>query len=500
MEQRTRRTLVILVLLLVAVLILLLVRCTGPKPAAVPKAATASSAETVTVQSEKGSAPAEVLTPASVNVPAEVAAGATFEAAWTGPDNPGDYLTIVRPTATPAEYENYRETRQGTSLRLTAPIEAGEWEVRYVTARSKTVLGRARLKVIATSAALTAADEVVAGARISITWTGPNNAGDFICIAPRGAADEYVGNYNDTRAGSPLTIAAPVDAGEAEIRYVSGQGRKVLGRRKLVVLAPDTSLSAQAQVTAGAKFAVTWKGPANAGDYLTVVPRGTPDGQYRNYADTTKGSPLELTAPMEIGGAEIRYMTGSRARVLARRAIEIIPADVSLSAPDEIVAGAPVKIGWSGPNNPNDYLTIVSSSTPDGQYGNYTNTTKGSPLTVIAPMRIGPAEIRYVSGQGAKVLARRPLAIVAAQISLQAPADAVAGSVVLVEWKGPNNPGDYLTIVPKSAKDGVALQGVTTGRGTPAKFTLPRESGPFEIRYMSGQGNLVLARTGIQLR
>jgi Ca-activated chloride channel family protein len=500
MERPTRRTLVIVVLLLAAVFILLLVRCTGPKPAVVPKAATASSAETVTVQSEKGSAPAEVLTAASVKVPAEVAAGATFEAAWTGPDNPGDYLTIVRPTATPAEYENYRETRQGTPLGLTAPIEAGEWEVRYVTARSKTVLGRTRLKVIATSAALTAADEVVAGAPISITWTGPNNAGDFICIAPRGAADEYVGNHGDVRAGSPLSIAAPVDAGEAEIRYVSGQGRKVLGRRKLVVLAPDTSLSAQAQVTAGAKFAVTWNGPANAGDYITVVPRGTPDGQYRNYTDTAKGSPLELTAPMEIGAAEIRYMTGSRARVLARRSIEIVAADVSLSAPEQTVAGTPVKVVWSGPNNPNDYLTIVPTSTPDGQYGNYMNTAKGSPLTVSAPMRTGPAEIRYMSGQGAKVLARRPLAIVPAQISLQAPDDAVAGSVVLVEWKGPNNPGDYLTIVPKSAKDGVALQSVTTARGTPAKFTLPKETGPFEIRYMSGQGNRVLARTGIQLR
>ena len=47
-----------------------------------------------------------------------------------------------------------------------------------------------------------------------------------------------------------------------------------------------------------------------------------------------------------------------------------------------------------------------TKGTPDGQYGKYTNTTKGSPLTVIAPKDLGDAEIRYCSGQGNVVMAR----------------------------------------------------------------------------------------------
>lgn len=143
------------------------------------------------------------------------------------------------------------------------------------------------------------------------------------------------------------------------------------------------------------------------------MPKGTPDGQYRNYTDTAKGSPLELTAPIEAGAAELRYMTGSGARVLARRPIQVSAAEVTLEAAAEAKAGSAVTITWAGPKNAGDYLTIVPKTMPDGRYGNYADATKGSPVSIQAPAQPGPAEIRYMSGQGAKVLARRAIVIVA---------------------------------------------------------------------------------------
>jgi Ca-activated chloride channel family protein len=49
---------------------------------------------------------------------------------------------------------------------------------------------------------------------------------------------------------------------------------------------------------------------------------------------------------------------------------------------------------------------VVAKGTPDGQYGAYTVTSEGSPLKVKAPKEAGDGEIRYMSGQGGKVLAR----------------------------------------------------------------------------------------------
>jgi len=163
---------------------------------------------------------------------------------------------------------------------------------------------------------------------------------------------------------------------------------------------------------AGTTINVTWTGPNNPGDYITLVPKETPDGQYGNYAATSNGSPLPVIMPIMSGEAELRYMTGQGGRVLGRRPIRMVAAEVSLSAAAEAAAGSTVTVTWAGPNNPGDYITVVARGTEDGQYGDYTNTNNGSPLALTAPKDPGDAELRYMTGQGGKVLARRPIRIV----------------------------------------------------------------------------------------
>ena len=72
-------------------------------------------------------------------------------------------------------------------------------------------------------------------------------------------------------------------------------------------------------------MSITWTGPNNSGDYITVVAKGTPDGQYGAYTVTSEGSPLKVKAPKEAGDGEIRYMSGQGGKVLARVGIRITP-------------------------------------------------------------------------------------------------------------------------------------------------------------------------------
>jgi Ca-activated chloride channel family protein len=417
MEASSRRRIVVVVLILLLLLLLLLLRCGRPEPetpapvvapGSVPAAATPRPAPPAPVAEEQ----AEVLTPATLAAPAQVDAGAAFRVSWTGPDNRSDYVVIVLADAPPSAVGSYQDTRTGNPLELVAPIEPGACELRYVSGRSKTILGRAPITVAPVGATLTAPDEALAGTTIQVAWTGPDNAGDYVTIVAEGTPEDQYGNYTDTKKGSPLALTMPVPAGAAELRYVSGQGRKVLARRAIRIVAAEVTLSAPEQALAGTTLQVTWTGPNNPGDYVTVVPDGTPDAQYGNYTDTSKGSPLALLLPIPAGAAELRYVSGQGSKVLARRVLRIVAAEVTLSAPDEAAAGTDVSLTWTGPNNPGDYLTIVTASTPDGQYGSYTNTTNGSPLIVKAPKDPGAAEVRYMTGQGNHVLARRPLRVV----------------------------------------------------------------------------------------
>ncbi|NOT29578.1 MAG: hypothetical protein HOP15_03910 [Planctomycetes bacterium] len=505
-NTRRRNTFIALALLLILI-VLLLLRCSRTEPA-VPERNTAptpsAAAASVSPQVPATNAPvarelAEVLTPATLTVPERVTAGAVFSVAWTGPDNRGDYVTIVRSEARDDASGHYQETKKGSVLELTAPIEAGAHEVRYVTTRSHTVLGRVLLEVVPADATLEAAAEVVLGAQLSVAWTGPDNRGDFITIVPRETPDGQYGNHTTTDKGSPLSVSVPTVAGEAELRYVTGQGNKVLARRPIRILMADVSLSAPADAIAGTTIEVTWTGPNNSGDYITVVSRETPDGQYGNHTVTSKGSPLTLLIPILAGSAELRYMTGQGGRVLGRRPIEIRAAGVSLSAPADAIAGTTIQVSWTGPNNPGDYITVVAQGTRDGEYGNHTVTAKGSPLPLLIPILAGGAELRYMTGQGGRVLGRRPIEIRAAEVSLSAPAEAAAGSAVTVTWTGPNNPGDYITVVAKAKPDGQYGNYTATAKGSPLSVNAPKDSGESELRYMTGQGGKVLARRPIQI-
>ncbi len=435
---------------------------------------------------------------ATMKAPGQVIAGATFQVEWTGPDRQGDFITIVPKGAPDGSYVNYTYTRRGSPLTLTALIEPGPAEVRYVQDRPRKTLATADLQVELATVSVTAADETVAGAPVAVTWTGPANAGDYITIVPKGAPDSDYAKYTNVRAGSPtVPVIAPIETSDAEIRYVSGQGRKVLARRPLKVVTAAVTLSASEKAVSGSLVEIAWAGPNNAGDYITIVTKGTPDGKYAGYKNVATGSPLSVPAPMEAGEAEIRYVSGQGSKVLARRPLVVAAAEVSLSAPDQVVAGAAVPVVWTGPNNPGDYITIVAKSLPDGRYDRYATTTGGSPLNIPAIMTPGEAEIRYMSGQGAKVLARRPLKVVAAVVTLNAPARVPASAPVAVDWTGPNNNGDYLTIVAKGSPDGTYGRTVYTRAGSPAKMTSPKDPGQFEIRYLGGQGNQVLARRDV---
>jgi Ca-activated chloride channel family protein len=291
-------------------------------------------------------------------------------------------------------------------------METGEWELRYVTGRSRRVLARTPIVINPAGATIAAPDEVLMGGNVTVTWTGPNNPSDYITLVSRETADGKYGNYTNVSEGSPLTVRAPPEAGDGELRYMSGQGAKVLGRRAIRIVAAEVSLSAPATVIAGSTLSVTWTGPNHPSDYITLVPRETPDGTYGNYTNTSNGSPLSLVVPIMAGDAELRYMTGQGNKVIGRRAIQVLAVEATLAAAAEAKAGSMIEITWSGPNYPSDYITVVPRETPDGQYRAYSNVNAGSPLQVKAPPTAGDAEIRYMTGQGGKVIGRRAIRIV----------------------------------------------------------------------------------------
>ncbi len=347
------------------------------------------------------------------------------------------------------------------------------------------------------SAKLTAPKTAVAGSEIDVSWEIESTKGDYITIAKAGAPDNVNSGYSYTHDKKSAKLTTLIDPGKAEIRYLSGMTGKVLGRAPVELTQFAITLKAPVEATAGSPVKIEWTGPGYESDFITIVPKATEAGTYEKWNYTRNGNPLDVIATHTPGDAEIRYMNERGNVVLARQAIKIVAGAISMTAAEEAVAGSAVSIEWTGPNNKGDFLTIVPKSEKEGTYQKWSYTEKGSPLEVIATRTVGDAEIRYMNEDGNKVLARSPITIIEPVITLKAAATGIAGEKVAIEWTGPDAPGDYITIVPKSTKDGEYKDYAYTSGGSPAEVTACEETGPAEIRYMNEDGNVVLARIPI---
>jgi Ca-activated chloride channel homolog len=349
-----------------------------------------------------------------LEAPAEVGAGARFEVTWEGPNLTDDYLTIVPEGAPAGTYRSYAYTRSGNPVVLTAPFEAGSYEVRYSSDASRgRIIASVPITVTEQAYALDAPDEAAAGSAIEITWSGPGNPGEYVTIVPAGSPVGTYREYRYMRDGNPLRLSAPPIAGDYEIRYATEgvSPNPTLASRPLRVVASEITLDAPETVGAGTQFTVRWTGPDGPSDYVTIVPVGSPDGTYLSYAYTSGGPALTLAAPPEPGAYELRYASDRVRGTFARRPITVEAVSITLDAPDVVEAGASFTVRWTGPDGPSDYITIVAAGARDGAYLSYAYTSRGPEVVLTAPSEPGSYEIRYASDRVSGTFARRPITV-----------------------------------------------------------------------------------------
>ena len=103
-------------------------------------------------------------------------------------------------------------------------------------------------------------------------------------------------------------------------------------------------------------------------------------------------------------------------------------SQVTIDAPAEVPAGADFKVGWTGPNNKQDFISIAEVGAEDRKYSTYVFTKRGEVLKFRAPDEAGDYELRYMDGATYSVLETKPITITETTASLEAHAEVAAGS------------------------------------------------------------------------
>lgn len=208
---------------------------------------------------------------------------------------------------------------------------------------------------VAVSAQGTATLEVVpggsapAGATVTVKWSGPNGRGDYVTVARRGAEPNAYLDYRFTSNGStpvnPVSLVLPAEPGEYEIRYLLGNPRRVLAAVPYTVTKITATVEGPAMVATGASFAISWSGPNNRGDWLTIITPGSRPQAYGSYVDAAAGRvdagtgnrSATLRAPAQPGRYELRYVQQGT-HIIGTHAIEVASGAVTASTPPPLTA------------------------------------------------------------------------------------------------------------------------------------------------------------------
>lgn len=252
---------------------------------------------------------------------------------------------------------------------------------------------------------------VEAGSGFQVEWTGPNNPTDYVTIVPAGASAWTDESYFYTSGGSPGTLVAPTEAGPYALWYVSGNDDAILARVAIAVTPFQGAFAAPKSVVAGTEFKVGWKGPNGPQDYVTIVKKGAKTWTNESYFYTNDGNPGKLVAPTKPGAYQLWYVTGRQSKVKQRQNITVTPFTITLDAPDSVAPGSDIAVTWTGPNGPQDYITIVPKGSKAGTYTSYAYTASGNPVTIKAPDTAGDYELWYASDRVPGTFAKTPIAV-----------------------------------------------------------------------------------------
>jgi len=333
-------------------------------------------------------------------------------------------------------------------------------------------------------------------------WGAPDDSG-WVTVAVAGTPlGSYLIRSPTTGRSGRMILRLPYTMRELEARFVNETDRgelQLLGRRAFQCSQTKVSIDTPEKQENGTPLQISWQGPNLTGDHITIT-----GGDETTVADevcilAASGGPVTVNAPMVPGAYKIRYVTGL-GTTLTRVGLEVYEVLATLKAPSELGPGEEFAVEWTGPNGPQDYLSISLPESENHAYIDRQPVETGNPLHWRAPRDPGQYEIRYVRSSDGALLAREGLAVTVVAVSLHFPTVVEVGTRFDVEWSGTPGRGDFLAVVGEGSKKGQYLDWSYTTLGSPLSLAAPFKTGRFEVLYISGKDQEIVVRAPLEVK
>lgn len=212
----------------------------------------------------------------------------------------------------------------------------------------------------------------------------------------------------------------------------------------------------------------------------------------------TKAEGLQVACLAEETGG--RYIPASDAKGLAEALAQTVnqpavppaalPPAASLTAPDQAAVGETIEVGWKGPGDAQDTVTLQASEAAEPLSYDYVST--GNPVRLQMPGAVGDYILAYRNGDRL-VIGSRPIKVVETPVSMQAPDVVEAGSEVAISWVGPDAAYDNIQLR-RVGEDGYITYDYIRDGNNPVHLTMPEETGDYLLIYRLNDAEDLAAR------
>ncbi len=219
--------------------------------------------------------------------------------------------------------------------------------------------------------------------------------------------------------------------------------------------------------------------------------------QLRCLAQNTGGQYFNAKDATDLAGA-------LSAAVAASTEAKLPPAVAELSAPAQAQMLASIQVGFNGPRDDGDFIAIYPSAAADATELNYAwikdASVEGS-VTLNLPASAGEYELRYVSPlREQRILARRAIAVGEISVSVSGPTEAVAGTTIQIQGKGPVGEHHWVGFAPAGSDAREYLDYARPEAGSSGyAVRTPVKPGDYELRYVLNENESVGARQAIKI-
>ena len=330
-----------------------------------------------------------------------------------------------------------------------------------------------------------------------------NGSGKEITVASKEPAENTLSKGRWTVSGT-----SGMYSGEASIEITGNENQLI--KVDMLEQLPKVTLTALDEATTGTELIISWDAPDVDKAKMTLQEVDEKPNYHSNPSLFTENFNKTKEAPMRLPSTEGNYLLRfynlkDKNTVLATHKVTLKAAEIEITAPDEAVTGTELELSWIAPKESKARIVLQMADDKPRYHTNpsiYTELykKKNNQGIIRLPSDPGKYVLRWFNVSDKKSMLEHPIKLVKAQISVDAPAEAVTGTELELSW-----------IAPKQSKARIVLQmaddkpqyhtnpSVYTEKKKQGMMKLPSEAGDYMLRWFNSSDKKLVMERSIKL-